>query len=116
MTNRRLPAAVVRGEQGQHVADGPAQALVEDAHEALALCWIGERLSLGRDVERQLLLDQHEVGRVLVGRDGAVGGEAERAGKLAGELRGVGDVGGARGLSAAIRLGSCHSGSPSVRQ
>ena len=88
---------------------------VEDAHQALALGRIGERLSLGRDVERQLLLDQHEVRGVLVGGDGAVGGEAERARQSSAANRSASAIVGRRaGVSSAIRPGSRHSGSPSA--
>ena len=111
-----LAGGVVRGKQGQDVADGIVQAAVEGAHDALPLRCLGEDVALGRDAERQLLLDQHEVGRILVGGDGAVGGEAERAGKLAGESARHRPIVAPRASSAAIRLGSCQSGTPSVRQ
>ncbi len=91
------PAAIARRhDQRQHVADRRPQALVEHPHQALALCRVVERVVLGRDAERQLLLDQHEVRPVLVGGNGAVGGQSQAAAKLGGKPRGIVDVGRAR--------------------
>ena len=78
---------------------------------------IGELVVLGVDAERQLLLDQHEVRRVLVGGDRRSRRQPERAAELGGEsARRRPPSPATCGVSTAIRSGSRQSGSPSVRQ
>jgi hypothetical protein len=84
-----LSALAPRRQQRQDVTDRPPQTLVKHAHEALSLGGIVEPIVLRRDVERQPLLDQYEMCPVLVGGNGAVGGEAKLAAELDGETLGI---------------------------
>ena len=77
----------------QHVARRCGDAAVENADEARAFGGVIEFVLFWRDADRQLLLDEDEVGGVFVCRDAAVGGQAEGRAELFGEAGGVRDGG-----------------------